>query len=240
MINKAGLNKSRAVYYGILSKLLTFSYKDDRFFGVKESLPYLIENPLDENSRDAMQRLYKAFNEQGEEAFVKEYDQVFHLISNKIVRNTASYYDDGIEGGKKQLEVKNFLAKTKIRRDEKNFKEPEDSVGFLLVFMYELTELILEGKEEYASLGHCLFSEVINPFIDTFINEMFNHPCSDLYKDVAILLNAFMEFERLYFEVEKVGLIDLKNPQNISRSESERREKNKAKRDTEKRVKNAF
>ena len=149
-----------------------------------------------------------------------------------MVRNTASYYDEGVESGHMRVAVKNFLAKTRIRRDENNFKENEDSVGFILTFMHELIELIMRGQKEYENIQHCLFVEVINPFIDEFIVNVYEHKMSRAYESVAIILNAFVAFERMYFEVAKPPMKESKRaerPEVISGAEARRRAENKAK-----------
>lgn len=229
MIDKNILNTSRALYYCLLSKFFIFQEDiEKRFYKTKEILAILIMNPLEENTKKSLENLLKIFNENKEALMIEEYDDIFFLPGSKTVKMTASYYHEGVELGKKRIEVKNFLAKTKIRRNEKTYKEPEDSLGFLLVFMNELIELIINGNSEYNNLQHCVFSEIINPFIDTFSKELFEHPKSNVYKDVAVILNAFIEFERLYFEVEKPKIVDVKNMPKFSRSKEEEILKNKA------------
>ncbi|WP_458700265.1 molecular chaperone [Sulfurospirillum sp. 1307] len=235
MINKEQLNPARSLYYGFFSKMFVFSESEDRFAGVKEALEVMIENSLDDNSKEALKEIKEFFELGGEQVFIEEYDEIFHNPETKIVRNTASFYDEGLESGKKRLEVKNFLSKTRIRRDEKNFKESEDSVGFLVTFMHELIELIINGEKSYDTLQHCLFSEVINEFIDEFISEVYNHKKANAYKSVAVVFNAFIEFERLYFDVAKPAIKErpVKKETNecefISDEEAKRRAENRAK-----------
>jgi TorA maturation chaperone TorD len=171
----------------------------------------------------------------GTEALVKEYDALFHAFVGKVIRTSASYYEEGIEAGKKLVEVRGFIAKTKIRRNEATFKDNEDTLPFLLSFMHELVELSSAGHKEYDTIQHCLFEQVINPFVDEVIEGLFNHDKSDAYKDVAILLNAFMEFERLYFEVPKLPKKEAKKTKQelADEQEMQRRAANKAKRDAQ-------
>lgn len=233
MINKESVNKARSLYYGLLSKMFVFTTNPQRYDGVLEALDVMIENPIDENSCEALKEMKEYILAYGKEALVQEYDDIFHNPSYKVVRNTASYYDEGVESGKKQLEVKNFLAKTKIRRDEVNFKENEDSVGFIFTFMHEIIELIVAGNKEYDSLQHCLFVEILNTFIDEFIINVYEHKMSKVYKSLAIVLNAFVAFERMYFEVAKPPLKvikrEVKPVEQISSAEARRRAENKAK-----------
>lgn len=233
MLNKESVNKARSLYYGFLSKLFVFTVDKSRFEGLIDAIDVMIENPLDENSAEALVEIKLFLETLGEKALVQEYDDIFHNPSYKVVRNTASYYDEGVESGKKRVEVINFLAKTRIRKNEVSFKENEDSIGFILTFMHELIELIMNGQKEYETVHHCLFKEVINPFIDEFIVNVYEHPMAKAYQSIAIVFNAFMAFERIYFEVAKPPLKQKERVQKpvepISQAEARRRAENKAK-----------
>jgi len=202
-MKKNEVNPARSLYYGFLSKMLVYSEEPGRFDGLTEALEVMIANPLDANSAEALKEIH-AFLEAGSyEALIEEYDMIFHDPESPIVRTTASYYDEGVESGRKRLEVKQFLAKTKIRRDEKHYKEPEDSIGFLVTFMHELIELILAGEHSYNTVQHCLFDEVINGFEDALIVALYEHERANAYRSLAVVMQAFLEFERLYFAVSK-------------------------------------
>jgi len=238
MINKESVNKARSLYYGFLSKMFVFTTREDRYLGINEALEVMIQNPIDENSGEALKEIQAFFNTNGENAFIQEYDDMFHNPAYKVVRNTASYYDEGVESGHQRLAVKNFLAKTKIRRDENHFKENEDSVGFIFTFMHELIELIMQEQKEYGNIQHCVFTEIVNPFMDEFVINVYEHPMSKAYKSVAIVLNAFMAFERMYFEVAKPPMrekVRVEKPvEVVSGAEARRRAENKAKKEADK------
>ena len=233
MLNKESVNKARSLYYGFLSKMFVFTTREDRYAGVLEALDVMIENPIDENSAEALKEIKLFMTQMGETAFIQEYDDIFHNPAYKVVRNTASYYDEGVESGKKRVEVIQFLAKTRIRKNETQFKENEDSVGFIFTFMHDLVELIVSGQKEYNTLQHCLFTEVINPFIDEFVVNVYEHKMSKVYQSIAVVLNAFIAFERMYFEVAKPPLkkkVRVQKPvEPISPAEARRRAENKAK-----------
>jgi|LGOV01.1.fsa_nt_gb TorA maturation chaperone TorD len=231
-MNKEAVNPARSLYYGFFSRMLVFSDSKDRFDGLKEALDVMISNPMDENSAEALKEIREFMELGGVEALVNEYDDIFHNPESQVVRNTASFYDEQVESGKKRLEVKNFLAKTKIRRDEKNFKESEDSVGFLVTFMHELAELIIKGEKSYETLQHCLFAEIINEFMDEYIEALYENKKSNAYKSLAVVLNAFIEFERLYFDVAKPApkekIVKKEEPcEFISDEEAARRKRNR-------------
>jgi TorA maturation chaperone TorD len=237
-MNKASVNPARSLYYGLMSKMFVFSADDDRYEGVLEALDVLIANPLDENSGEALKEIKEFIEAYGCKKLAEEYDEIFHNPESPVVRDTASYYDDGTESGKKRVEVQNFLAKTRIRRDEKNYFSHEDSVGFLVTFMHELIELAVEGEKSYVTVEHCLFDEVINDFIDAFIGNLYEHKSANAYRSLAIALNAFMEFERFYFGITKPApkpkvLKENGSYEFVSEKEEKRRKENRIKRNAD-------
>jgi len=102
--------------------------------------------------------------------------------------------------------------------------------------MHELIELTLNGEKQYETVEHCLYTEIINEFFDEFIVGLYEHPKANAYKSLAIVLNAFIEFERLYFKVQKpkpkpkiVKKEEIKEV--ISDAEAKRRSENRKKRE---------
>lgn len=94
--------------------------------------------------------------------------------------------------------------------------------------MSEFINKILEGKDEYEELSLKLFADVINPYIDEFCDELFFHPACEIYKDVVILLQNFIEFERICYDIPKpIANDSSKKSTGLSRSEMIRREKNR-------------
>lgn len=233
MLNRASMDRARLLYYGLLSKFFIFKTDKSKYEDIGDMLAYIKTNPLNDDVFLAVDKLLNSIDTQGYEILIDEYDAIFHGFGNRAIAKSASFYEEGIEFGKKCIQTREFLAKTTIRRDEQNYKDPEDSVGFLFVFMYELIKNTIEGNREYENIQHCLFAEIINPFIDQFIEELFGHLGAKNYKDIAIIMGAFMEFERLYFEVEKVQLQDKKRKtqDGISAAEAKRRAINKAKKE---------
>ena len=236
MIDKKTTDKARALYYGLLSKMFVYSTKEDRFEGIDDALAIITTNPLDEHSANAAKRLLEIIDTKGIDYLKEEFEVLFHLFYGKEVKTSASYYLEGIEAGEKLVEVRSFLARTNIRRDESFYKDNEDTIPFLLSFMKELIEEEMSGEKSYANIEHCLFNEVINPFIDRFIEQLFNHEKSDAYKDVAIILNSFIEFERLYFEIARPAKQEVVKTKKELEYEKEmaRRAANRAKKEADK------
>lgn len=89
------------------AKCLFFTTSVDRYKGVIEALDVMIENPIDENSGEALCEIKEFMLSLGEVAMIQEYDDIFHNPRFPVVRNTASYYD-GVESGRKRVEVMLF------------------------------------------------------------------------------------------------------------------------------------
>jgi TorA maturation chaperone TorD len=80
-----------------------------------------------------------------------------------------------------------FVAKTKIRRDEKNYFEYEDSVGFIFSLMSELTNQIAQMEKKYENTVHCIFAEILNEFLEEFAKDVFEHKKAKIYKELMIV-----------------------------------------------------
>ena len=227
------LMKARSIYYNLFSKFFVYSKDVTVYLELINTLKLLEKNPLDNTTKEAISRILSKLDSTSNVVLVQEYDDIFHNPETKNIRTTASYYDEGVESGKKRVEMLQFLAKTKIRRNESEFAEYEDTVGFILTLMAELNELIVNGEEQYKNTQHCIFAEVLNEFIEEFAKEVYEHECSDIFKDVIIVLKAFIDFERLYLEVSKPEprediKRDVPSCDVISDEEAARRAKNKA------------
>lgn len=200
------INQARSVYYGMFSRFFVYSQNTSRYFELLNLIKILKENPLDTTSAQALENIENKIEKDSNMSLIQEFDDIFHNPSTTTIRTTASFYDEQIESGKKRLEMLDFMAKTKIRRDEKVFTENEDSLGFIFTMMSELITLVVEGKENYNTVQHCMFAEILNDFVDQISREIYEHESADIYKDVIVVLQAFMEFERLYLEVSKPRL----------------------------------
>lgn len=226
------INKARALYYAMFSRLFVFTSGTKRYFELIEIIKILKQNPLDNTTKDAFENLSSALKIDSNIAFMNEFDDIFHSPETNTVRTTASYYHEDIECGKKRIEMQNFLAKTKIRRDEDKYSDYEDHIGFIFTVLSELCELEYEGNSEYKNTIHCIFSSILNEFIDDFSKELYEHESADIFKNVVVILKAFIEFERIYLEVSKPVFINKSKTAEtkieISEEEKERRARNKA------------
>ena len=232
MQDNQAINKARALYYNLFANFFVPSQKSENYFELIRLINILKENPLDQTSGEALETLSNILDSSSNVSLIKEFDDLFHNPSTKKIRLTASYYDEGVESGKKRVEMIQFVAKTKIRRDEKKFFEYEDSVGFIFSFMSQLCDSIANGEKEYENTVHCIFSQILNDFVDEFAKEVYEHEHSKIYTQLMIVLHSFVEFERLFLEVTKpVPKIRVEKKEvieEISEEEQLRRERNKA------------
>lgn len=228
------INKARAIYYNMFANFFIGPSDMKSYLELLRVIENLKAQSLDKGSQEAFENLFSKLGKDSNIKFLSEFDEIFHNPQSYNIRTTASFYDEGIESGKKRVEMLNFLAKTKIRRDEKKFYEYEDSVGFIFAVMSELIELTIDGKNEYENTIHCIYEQILNEFVDEIINEIYTHPKADIYKDLMVVLNTFVEFERLYLDVSKPAPKDKEekiacsNEPEISEEEKERRARNKA------------
>ncbi len=228
------INKARALYYNFFANFFVLSSKSENYFELIRLLNILKENPLDESSADALNNISNLLDSSSNVALVKEFDDLFHNPLNKKIRQTASFYDEGVESGKKRVEMIDFVAKTKLRRDENSYFEYEDSVGFIFSLMAELSNFLANDQKEYENTVHCIFAQILNGFIDDFAKDIYEHDKSNIYKELMVVLHSFVEFERLYLEVSKPAkkekIIKKQGDDwgDISDEERQRREKNRA------------
>jgi len=228
------VNKARALYYNFFANFFVLSSKSENYFELIRLLNILKENPLDESSADALNNISNLLDSSSNVALIKEFDDLFHNPLNKKIRQTASFYDEGVESGKKRVEMIDFVAKTKLRRDENSYFEYEDSVGFIFSLMAELSNFLANDQKEYENTVHCIFAQILNGFIDDFAKDIYEHDKSNIYKELMVVLHSFVEFERLYLEVskppKKEKIIKKQGDDwgNISDEERQRRERNKA------------
>lgn len=228
------INKARALYYNFFANFFVLSSKSENYFELIRLLNILKENPLDESSADALNNISNLLDSSSNVALIKEFDDLFHNPLNKKIRQTASFYDEGVESGKKRVEMIDFVAKTKLRRDENSYFEYEDSVGFIFSLMAELSNFLVNDQKEYENTVHCIFAQILNGFIDDFAKDIYEHDKSNIYKELMVVLHSFVEFERLYLEVskppKKEKIIKKQSDEwgDISDEERQRREKNRA------------
>ena len=237
MQNNNSINKARALYYNLFANFFVASKESKSYFELVSLVSTLKENPIDKNSGIALENISLLLDPSSNITLLQEFDDLFHSPMSKKIRQTASYYDEGVESGKKRVEMIQFIAKTKIRRDEKSYFEYEDSIGFIFSALAFLSNEIAQGQKEYENTVHCIFESILNEFIDDLAKDIYEHENAVIYKELMVVLHSFLEFERLYLDVSihirKAKFRKVAPSEKIlSEDEIKRRAKNKALRES--------
>ncbi|MDY0238440.1 MAG: molecular chaperone TorD family protein [Campylobacterales bacterium] len=195
--------QARSAYYGWLAAL--FGYvKDEKIVeNISLSLDILATNPIEEKSAKSLENMQDFLKEKGFNALCEENNEVFYSIATTLIPVTASYYDEGRDDGKKRVEMADYFFKSTFRRDTSASNEPEDHVSLIFGLNSSLLRQAANGCKESEKLANEIFKEMINPFIDSFELALFTHESADFYKNVSVILNAFISFERFLLKVSK-------------------------------------
>jgi len=195
----AEINKARAFIYKLLSDLFVEEYTKTNTKELLNSLEVLQENSFSQEVSIACGEILDYLKEKGEEYLYKEYQEMFLIPFGTFIPLSVSWYYEQREGGIMQLRVKEVLAKTKIRKDEKNFTAQEDHYGFIFTLSAYLLEQEINDELE-VGLQKELFEKVINSTIDGMFFKLIGSP-SYIYSRVGAILQEFIGFERAYFEI---------------------------------------
>jgi len=196
------IDKARLFLYNLLSLLFVEEYSKNNTEQIVKNLEVLSENSFDEDVKKSALEIIEYIKENGEEQIYKHYQELFIVPFGDFVSLSSSWYHEQREGGYMQLKVRDILAKTKIRKDEKAFSAPEDHYGFIFTLCAYLIEqqITNELKDD---LQKELFKEVINPYCDELFYKLIasNNP---MYAPVGVILANVCNFERTYLGVEKI------------------------------------
>ncbi|WP_333805019.1 TorD/DmsD family molecular chaperone [Sulfurospirillum sp.] len=202
-MNKEAINKARAVYYGLFASLLTFFDNANDLNVIQKTIDVLAQNPLDEESKVAFSNMQNLLIEGGYNLLKEESDTVFFSPYSAYIPVTASFFVENRDDGKMRLEMVNYVFSSNYRRDSDKFKELEDHIGFIVLFMQKMIEEELSGNEKSAQLVREVFVNILNPFVDDFIAALYAHEDSHFYQNLAVIMQSFMALERLYLDVKK-------------------------------------
>lgn len=179
------IDNGRALYYGFLGNFLDFNTIATHKNDLKEALSFMLKSPLDDvkplqNLHDFLSRddFVKAYNE--------SYTKVF--LFDKVPLFYSSYKDPskGVQG-KDYLFLKQYLSKYpyKIRKD---FKESEEHLGFLLLFMHYLIINKYDKKKQKNFLNSYLRVSILGLIKKLSLQE-------NIWKDYASILQSFYSFD---------------------------------------------
>lgn len=222
------INKARAIYYTLLG--IFFSYQ-----GIQrhkqlaiQILEQIFANAINDQTQKDSHILLQELEQKGCDEILEEFDQLFiDNFSQKAISLTASYYDEGWEFGEKCLKIRDLILESELRKSEE-FIEPEDHLGFLLLFCASLLE-----KSNPCSIAMCkkVFEEIINDFVNFVVLEILKSKNAKFYKSIAKILGSFAEFERLYLEVTPPALEEYIDLESLRKEEKKSKWKKRVKTD---------
>lgn len=200
-MDKKAINQARSLYYIFFAKMLDFTPSDEGYKDVETLLTIFLANPLDETSYEALKALKESIEKRGFSALRAEYDEVFVSPESSFIPLSASYYDEGRDDGQKRVKAAGLVLRSKFRRNKPLCNDSEDQMVFAFRFMSTLIQAGIEGDAESLTLAHTFFAEILNECVDDFAELLFMHEKSVLFRETAIVLKAFFDFERLYLDV---------------------------------------
>ena len=199
-MHDVNINQARQIIYNLLGLCFIEEHAKNQQPALINELEKLSQNSFDPDVSLSAQLIVTAMKRDSELLY-NEYQSLFLVPFGQYVPLSASWYFEEREGGAMLVNMRSFLAKTTIRRDEKAFQAPEDHYGFIFTFMsYFLKE---EAKDKgLKGMNREVFVSIINPYCD-FLAEKLMNSTSEVYKNVGVILSNFCEFERAYLEVIK-------------------------------------
>lgn len=200
-MNQEAINQARLLYYAFFAKILDFVEKEEAYADIETLLNIFSANPLDESTLEAFLSIKNHLKTEGFTALKQEYDDVFVSPESSFIPLSASYYDEGRDDGQKRVKAAGLVLRSKFRKNKPICNDSEDQILFLFRFMNKLIQAGVEGDEESLTLSREVFADVINDCIDEFIDHLSQHEQTFFYKNTAIILRAFIDFERLYLNV---------------------------------------
>lgn len=195
------IDKARLFLYNLLSLLFVEEYSKNNTEQIIQNLETLSLNAFDEDVKNASLDILNYLKENDKKEIYIQYQDLFIVPFGEFISLSTSWYHEQREGGFMQLKVRDILAKTKIRKDEKAFSAPEDHYGFLFTLSSYLLEKQIEGEIK-EDLQKELFKEVINPYCDQLFYKLISSS-SPIYSKVGVILANVCNLERTYLSIQK-------------------------------------
>ncbi|GMB96730.1 molecular chaperone TorD family protein [Helicobacter sp. NHP22-001] len=192
---------ARALYYRLWHYLVVFVHNEELFKELQNLVAHLKDYPFNTQTAQAWQEI-ESFLGQGLESFKAEQNSVLFAPGEQFVPLSASYYLEGQDNGKKRLEAIALLKKSELQIESHTLSAPiaEDDLAFLTLMMNAFLKEMLANPHFFA-LHATLFKDFFHLCGDAFINAISTHQRSVCYKNCAIILSAFIQHERLFFNL---------------------------------------
>ena len=191
------VNQARAIFYDFFAGLFLGDLLEGREALLKTQLESLATAPLDEGAEKSLAILnFELSVEGGFQKLFKEYDDVFCIpMSGDVVLPYISHFKQGCLNGDILVDIRQTIKELPVRANSDVFRETEDHFGFLFLVM----RYCIEAKE-FQSAQKEIFQIYIFPYVGAFMEEINTNHKSNLYKEVAVILKSFVEFEKSYIK----------------------------------------
>ncbi|MBR7118359.1 MAG: molecular chaperone TorD family protein [Helicobacteraceae bacterium] len=206
---KKAINNARILYYDFFAGLFLYDLLINRKDLLLEQIKILKTQPLNDGDLIFFEALENEIKANGIKNILFEYTRFFMLPfdtnantstnkSDKKEKNNCqiilylSYYLDGTIAGSGLIKAKEKIRKSKVRLNEKEFKENEEHIGFLFVF----SKYLLQNNED--SLQSEVFKDCIMPMKDKIIENIKNKYLDSIYYNIANIMESFLDFEMAF------------------------------------------
>lgn len=192
------INKARSIHYLLLGILFSYKALEHNQALAIQILEQIYANPINDQTQKDSQILLNELEKGNIQEIEDEFELLFiNNFTQKAINLTASFYDEGWEFGEKCLKIRDLILESEFRKNE-DFIEPEDHLGFLLLFCSSLLE---KSNPCSIAMSKKVFEEILNDYVNFIVLEILKNKKAKFYKSIAKILGSFMEFERLYLEV---------------------------------------
>ncbi len=214
------LNNARILYYDFFAGLFLYDLLINRQELLLEQIKILKTQPLNDGDLFFFETIEDEIQKNGMKNIIFEYTKFFMLpfdvnadistYKNKRKNNNwyddnykekkdssqislyLSYYIDGTIAGGGLVRAKEKIRKSKVRLNEKEFKENEEHIGFLFIF----NKYLLQNKDYILQTE--VFKDCIVPMKNQIIENIKNKYPNSIYCNISNLLESFLDFETAF------------------------------------------
>ena len=209
-MNQNQINAARVVFYGLFASVFTYFETDENFKTLQDTVNVLSQNPIDSNSETALLAMKEMLDKEGYAGLKAETNIIFYSPSTAYIPMSASYYCEARDDGKKRQEMIDLVNLSNFRRDSDKYKDNEDNIAFIFNFMHHLIQNTIDGDDHSEKITRGVFENVLNLIVDDFAANVYKHENSDFYKNMAVVLKVFVEFERQLYSIKAVNASSVK------------------------------
>lgn len=211
MLDHHAISKARMAYYGLFASAFAFNFTEREYEVIRKNINLLLTHPFNELSGVVLYEMQKISAVERFEGLKQESDQIFFSPTTTMLPTTASYYFEKRDDGSQRVMMIDYILQSNFRKNADEFKENEDHIEFILLFIQRLIEDELNGNKEAGRLAKDVFANILDGMVDQFCDNVFNHENARFYKHTVTLFNAFMEIERQYLEIEQQSRVNVKD-----------------------------